>query len=41
MLVKLSNFITLEISWQMHLPAGNINAAFPLRQLALSFLTFW
>lgn len=41
MLLKLSKFITLDISWQMHLPAGNINATFVLRQPALPFLTFW
>jgi hypothetical protein len=40
MLVKLSKFITLDISWQMHLPAGNLNATFVLRQLALPFLAF-
>lgn len=42
MLAKLSKFITLDVSWKMHLPAGNINATFALiRQLALPFLPFW
>lgn len=40
MLVKVSKCITLDISWQMHLPAGNINATFAPWQLALSFLAF-
>lgn len=37
MLVKLSNFITLDISWQMHLSAGTINAAFASSQQLCHF----
>lgn len=37
MLVKLSNFITLDTSWQMHLPAGTVNAAFGSTQQLCNF----